>query len=199
MIGELAKRVACGVALTGWLLNKARMANPRGFGKLYGKEGGFTFSQTRGSQFLRCVAALYDRAVAAGVGEDFVAQMDAAVESFRANPAAIPSLPVMDALENDKWVSVHAMMLELGVLRPAKIRQLPKPEPDGEDSPALPGLDDLCAQHWSTASKMLDSFHFFIQQDAGNLNKQQRTELREHLQGLLAELDRLEATAPALM
>ena len=195
-IGELAKRVACGVALTGWMVLKVKMANPRGFGKLFGKEG-FSFSQKRGSQFLRCAAALHDRAVAAGVGDDFVSQMDAALEAFKMTPNAIPSLPVMDALENDKWVSVHAMMLELGVVRPTRVRQLPKPEPEKE-TPALPGLEELCSQTWTTASRMLHDFQFFMRNDVENLNNLQRMQLRESLKELLIELDKMDAIAPAM-
>lgn len=195
-VQELARRVACGVILTGWLLGKAKMAEPRAWGKRFGK-GGFDFTQQRANQFVRCAAAVWERARAAGCEADFTAQADAALESYRQNPTALPVLPVLARLESTQWVSVHAMMIELGVIAPRRVLALPKPAQE-QPAPVLPGLEELCAQCWTEASRMVGNMKLFVQEDAANLNKQQRATLRDELQALMDELDRLDNVAPAL-
>lgn len=201
-INEIAKHIACGVLMQGYLLNEIKAQSPGKWGARCGKKGDIPMCQTRANQIIGCLLEMWRRAEAAKRGETFLHQLRAAVEAYRENPNVIPTLPVLDELEIENWVSVHGMMITLGVINAKKKVHAIPDETQDKSKPAANSAEALDSQknlHWSTASKMLDSFHYFMQQDAGNLNKQQRSELREQLHELLAELDRLEATAPALM
>ncbi len=191
------------VTAMGFIIAAARRQHPRGFCQLFPKKQGdtikpgmFACSYVTAYKYEKTAAAIWQRACAAGRQQELEAQVNAYLVDAQTFDAPQSDIPVLHELIDTEWVSMHQVMVELGVINPGKHRALPSAAP--AETPALPGMEDYCAQAWQNTSSALASFRELMLTDIPRLDMQQRHTLREELQGMLAELDRMEAAAPAM-
>ncbi len=200
---DAQRNMLCGVLAMGFIFGEARKQHPNGFHKLFPKKQGekltpgmFACSYSTANNYIKVAAAIWLRADAAGLAADLEAQVAAYVHAAMSVDTPADGIPVLMKLINTEWISMHQVMVELGVIKPARHRTLVNDAP--ADTPALPGLADYCQQAWQNTSAALGSFRELMTTDIPRLNPQQRHTLRTELRGLLAELDRLETAAPEL-
>jgi len=191
------------VVAMGFILGEARRLHSGNFKKLFPQKAGeavrpgmFACSYVTANNYIKTAAAVWQRAEAAGKAAELERQAAAYIADAQAFEAPQREIPVLAELVSTEWVSMTQVMLELGVIKPGKHRRLADGAP--AEAPALPGLEELAAQAWNNTAAALGSFRSLMENDIPRLNLRQRHALRDELQGMLAELDRLETAAPAL-
>lgn len=191
------------VVAMGFILGEARKLHFKNFTKLFPKKQGdeikpgmFACSYYTANNYIKTATAIWQRAAAAGREQALEQQVRAYIVDAQTFDAPQREIPVLAELVNTEWVSMHQVMLELGVIKQGHHRQLANNEP--AEQPALPGLEEYCRQAWENTTTALGAFRSLMETDIPRLNLQQRHTLRDELQRILTELDRLETAAPAL-
>ncbi len=191
------------VVAMGFILGEARKLHFKNFTKLFPKKQGdeikpgmFACSYNTANNYIKTATAIWQRAAAAGREQALEQQVRAYIVDAQTFDAPQREIPVLAELINTEWVSMHQVMLELGVIKQGHHRQLANNEP--AEQPALPGLEEYCRQAWENTTSALGAFRSLMETDIPRLNLQQRHTLRDELQRILTELDRLETAAPAL-
>lgn len=191
------------VVAMGFILGEARRLHFGDFTKMFPKKQGdeikpgmFACSRTTAHNYIRTADAIWQRAAAAGKAAELEQQVSAYIVDAQTFDAPQREIPVLHELVNTEWVSMHQVMVELGVIKPARHKALANEQP--AEQPALPGLEEYCRQAWENTTTALGAFRSLMETDIPRLNLQQRHTLRDELQRMLAELDRMETAAPAL-
>lgn len=191
------------VVAMGFILGEARRLHFNGFVKLFPKKQGeeikpgmFACSYTTANNYIKTADAVWQRAAATGKAAELEQQVAAYIVDAQTFDAPQRDIPVLHELVNSEWVSMHQVMVELGVIKPARHKALANEQP--AEQPALPGLEEFCRQAWENTTTALGAFRSLMETDIPRLNLQQRHTLRDELRVILAELDRLETAAPAL-
>lgn len=204
-IVALQRGMVCGAVALGFLLLEAqkvavrhKMAWRNCFVTRGGKpkQGQFPFSYSTGLKYTQTAQAVYERAAVAGKARDLCAQVGAYLQDAMTFDAPARGIPVLGELIDTDAISVSQVMVELGIIRPGRHAALPAEE--APQAPVLPGLDDLMAQSWEAATRLVGGFRLFMEHDVARLSAQQRGTLRQELKALLGKLDDLEKAAPGL-
>lgn len=191
------------VVAMGFILAEARKLHFKNFTKLFPKKQGdeikpgmFACSYSTANNYIKTATAIWQRAAAAGREQALEQQVRAYIVDAQTFDAPQREIPVLAELVNTEWVSMHQVMVELGVIKQGHHRQLANNEP--AEQPALPGLKEYTKQAWAATTEVLKGFRLLFQKEIPALDLQQRHTLRDELQRMLAELDRIETAAPAL-
>lgn len=191
------------VVAMGFILGEARRLHFGDFTKMFPKKQGdeikpgmFACSRTTAHNYIRTADAIWQRAAAAGKAAELEQQVSAYIVDAQTFDAPQREIPVLHELVNTEWVSMHQVMVELGVIKPARHKALANEQP--AEQPALPGLEEYCRQAWENTTTALGAFRSLMETDIPRLNLQQRHTLRDELKSMLAELDRMETAAPEL-
>ncbi len=204
-IVALQRGMVCGAVALGFLLLEAqkvavrhKMAWRNCFVTRGGKpkQGQFPFSYSTGLKYTQTAQAVYERAAVAGKARDLCAQVGAYLQDAMTFDAPARGIPVLGELIDTDAISVSQVMVELGIIRPGRHAALPAEE--APQAPVLPGLDDLMAQSWEAATRLVGGFRLFMEHDVARLSAQQRGTLRQELKALLGKLDDFEKAAPGL-
>ncbi len=158
--------------------------------------GQYPFSYSTALKYCQTAMAVYERAAAAGKAGDLFAQVAAYLQDAMTFDAPARGIPVLGELIDTDAISVAQVMVELGIIKPGKHAALPAA--DEQQTPALPGLEDMMAQSWATATRLVGGFRLFMDNDLARLNAQQRDTMRQELKTLLRKLDDFEKAAPGL-
>lgn len=191
------------VAAMGFILGEARRLHFGDFTKLFPKKQGdeikpgmFACSRTTAHNYIRTAEAIWQRATAAGKAAELEQQVSAYIVDAQTFDAPQREIPVLHELVNTEWVSMHQVMVELGVIKPTRHKALANEQP--AERPVSEELADLVKNAWENTSNALGVWRHLMETDIPRLNAQQRNELRTELQSILDELDRIKISAPAL-
>lgn len=191
------------VVAMGFILGEARKLHFKNFTKLFPKKQGdeiksgmFACSYNTANNYIKTATAIWQRAAAAGREQALEQQVRAYIVDAQTFDAPQREIPVLAELINTEWVSMHQVMLELGVIKQGHHRQLANNEP--AEQTISKELADIEKNAWENTTNTLKTFRFLMETDIPRLNLQQRHTLRDELQRILTELDRLETAAPAL-
>lgn len=204
-IMALQRGMVCGAVALGFLLLEAqkvavrhKMAWRNCFVTRGGKpkQGQFPFSYGTSLKYTQTAMAVYERAAVAGKARDLFAQVGAYLQDAMTFDAPARGIPVLGELIDTDAISVSQVMVELGVISPGRHAALPAEE--APQAPVLPGLDDLMAQSWEAATRLVGGFRLFMEHDVARLSAQQRGTLRQELKALLGKLDDFEKAASGL-
>ena len=204
-IVALQRGMVCGAVALGFLLLEAqnvarrhKMAWKKCFTTRGGKpkQGQFPFSYGTSLKYTQTAMAVYERAAVAGKARDLFAQVGAYLQDAMTFDAPARGIPVLGELIDTDAISVSQVMVELGVISPGRHAALPAEE--APQAPVLPGLDDLMAQSWEAATRLVGGFRLFMEHDVARLSAQQRGTLRQELKALLGKLDDFEKAASGL-
>lgn len=196
------------VVAMGFILGEAKRLHFGDFTKLFPKKQGdeikpgmFACSRTTAHNYIRTADAIWQRAAAAGKAAELEQQVSAYIVDAQTFDAPQCEIPVLAELVNTEWVSMHQVMLELGVIKQGHHRQLANNEPAEQPavSPVSEELADLVKNAWENTSNALNVWRHLMKTDIPRLNLQQRHTLRDELKSMLAELNRLETAAPAAL
>lgn len=187
------------VVAMGFILGEARRLHFGEFTRLFPKKQGseikpgmFACSLRTAQNYIRTADAIWQRAAAAGKAAELEQQVSAYIVDAQTFDAPQREIPVLHELVNTEWVSMHQVMVELGVIKPARHKAL------ADDRPVSEELADLVKNAWENTSNALGVWRHLLATDIPHLNAQQRNELRTELQSILDELDRIKTSAPAL-
>lgn len=195
------------VVAMGFILSEARRLHFGDFTKMFPKKQGgevktgmFAISRTTAHNYIRTADAIWQRAAAAGKAAELEQQVSAYIVDAQTFDAPQREIPVLHELVNTEWVSMHQVMVELGVIKPARHKALPNEQPAEQpaERPVSEELADLVKNAWENTSNALGVWRHLMETDIPHLNLQQRHALRDELKSMLAELDRMETAAPAL-
>lgn len=204
-IMALQRGMVCGAVALGFLLLEAqkvavrhKMAWRNCFVTRGGKpkQGQFPFSYGTSLKYTQTAMAVYERAAVAGKARDLFAQVGAYLQDAMTFDAPARGIPVLGELIDTDAISISQVMVELGVISPGRHAALPAEE--APQAPVLPGLDDLMAQSWEAATRLVGGFRLFMEHDVARLSAQQRGTLRQELKALLGKLDDFEKAASGL-
>lgn len=191
------------VVAMGFILGEARRLHFGDFTKMFPKKQGdeikpgmFACSRTTAHNYIRTADAIWQRAAAAGKAAELEQQVSAYIVDAQTFDAPQREIPVLHELVNTEWVSMHQVMVELGVIKPARHKTLADEQP--AERPVSKELADLVKNAWENTSNALGVWRHLMETDIPRLNAQQRNELRTELQSILDELDRIKISAPAL-
>lgn len=191
------------VVAMGFILGEAKRLHFGDFTKMFPKKQGdeikpgmFACSRTTAHNYIRTADAIWQRAAAAGKAAELEQQVSAYIVDAQTFDAPQREIPVLHELVNTEWVSMHQVMVELGVIKPARHKALANEQPAVR--PVSEELADLVKNAWENTSNALDVWRHLMKTDIPRLDLQQRHTLRDELKSMLAELDRLETAAPEL-
>lgn len=191
------------VVAMGFILGEASRLHFGDFTKLFPKKQGdeikpgmFACSYNTAHNYIKTSTAIWRRAAAAGREQALEQQVRAYIVDAQTFDAPQREIPVLHELVNTEWVSMHQVMVELGVIKPARHKTLANEQP--AERPVSKELADLVKNAWENTSNALDVWRHLMKTDIPRLNLQQRHALRDELKSVLAELDRLETAAPEL-
>lgn len=191
------------VVAMGFILAEARKLHFKNFTKMFPKKQGdeikpgmFACSYNTANNYIKTATAIWQRAAAAGREQALEQQVRAYIVDAQTFDAPQREIPVLAELVNTEWVSMHQVMVELGVIKPTRHKTLANEQP--AERPVSEELADLVKNAWENTSNALDVWRHLMKTDIPRLNLQQRHTLRDELKSMLAELDRMETAAPAL-